>query len=75
MLTVTLEEAKAQFDVLFEKAFQGEEIVVSEPGKNPVVIKSVSQGRQMKRGKLKHWNYQMADDFDAPLDEMKEYME
>jgi len=73
MLTVTFEEAKAQFDWIFKKASEGEEIVVSEPGKIAILIKSIPQGHAMKRGRLKHWNYKMAEDFDAPLDEMKEY--
>ena len=73
MLTVTMEQANAQFDSLIESARHGEEIIVSEPGKSAIVIKSAPQAPQFGSGK--GLITYMAEDFDAPLDEMKEYME
>lgn len=80
MLTVTFEEAKAQFDSLVAAAYGGKEIIFAEPNKpllKLAVIAPVSdeQPKTPQFGSGKGLITYMADDFDASLDDMKEYTE
>jgi prevent-host-death family protein len=79
MTQVTVQEAEAQLPSLIRAARQGEEIIITE-GDQPVA-KLVSllaaetrpkPRRQFGSGK---GLFRMAPDFDAPLDDFKEYAE
>jgi len=75
--TVTLEEAQAHLSELIDKLTPGQEVVIvrnEEPiarlvGEPPRVRKPRKPGSA--KGKILY----MADDFDAPLEDFKEYME
>ncbi len=76
MQQVSLEEAAQKLPELFAAAMRGEEILVTANGEINATIQLVPRAakRQRKPGsaKGKIW---MSDDFDAPLEEFKEYME
>jgi prevent-host-death family protein len=77
MPTVTLEEAQARLPELIEQMQPGEELVITRDQK-PVarLIGEAKQDRLPRRmGTLKGTVLYMAPDFDAPLEDFKEYME
>lgn len=77
--TITVDEAQAKLKQIIQQMAPGEEIVITE-NQQPVA-KLVSEpvkpppkqrpGPGLGRGSIVY----MAPDFDAPLDEFKEYME
>ncbi len=75
-MTVTIEEAKLQLEELIEKLSLNEELVIYQNG-SPIarmtrVERSLEPRKPGSAAHLPHW---MADDFDAPLEEFREYME
>ena len=77
MSTVSLEEAQAQLPELIDHLHPGEEIIITRH--NQPVAKLVGQTnprRQPRRpGTLRGTVLHMAPDFNAPLEDFKEYME
>jgi antitoxin (DNA-binding transcriptional repressor) of toxin-antitoxin stability system len=75
--TVTLEEAQARLPELIENLSPGEELIIIR-GEQPVA-KLVGQARPdrppRRPGTLRGTVLYMAPDFDAPLEDFKEYME
>jgi len=77
MPTITIQEAQAQLTDLIHRLNHGDELVITE-NDQPVAKLARTDPKQQwpcKAGSAKgsiHW---MAPDFDAPLDEFKEYME
>ena len=77
MTTVTIQEAQATLADLIHQLPPGEEVVITENNQPVAKLARTEQPQQWpcKAGSAKgsiHW---MAPDFDAPLDEFKEYME
>jgi antitoxin (DNA-binding transcriptional repressor) of toxin-antitoxin stability system len=73
MVQVTLAEAEARLKQLIETALQGETVVIMD-GEQAVRLmpeKPVRRPRQPGSAQGLVW---MADDFDAPLDDLNEYM-
>jgi antitoxin (DNA-binding transcriptional repressor) of toxin-antitoxin stability system len=76
MTVVTTKEAKARLDELLTEAAKGEEVVIA--GEDGATFKLVLTETPSKKRRLigsakgQIW---MADDFDAPLEDFKEYME
>ncbi len=75
MTTVTMEEAGISLPQLIQAANRGEEIITEND--QPVAkLVSVLQSRPHRQpGSAKDLILYIAEDFDAPLDEFKEYME
>lgn len=77
--TITVEEAQAKLKELIHQLAPGEEILLTE-NQQPVA-KLVSQQTQQSKpsrpgpGLCKGMITYMAPDFDAPLEDLKEYME
>ena len=76
MPTVTIQEAQTKLADLIHQLIPGQELVITE-NDEPVaklvrVAPRTRQPRQAGSAKGKIW---MAPDFDAPLEEFKEYME
>ncbi len=76
MSTVTLEEAKARLDELIARLQPGEEILITEHEKPLAQVKKAERTSwPCKAGSYRKAEFWMAPDFDAPLDDFKEYME
>ena len=78
MSVVTIEEAKAALSELIHTLAPGEEILITEHNQPvarliPARAKVSANGRQL--GTLQGTVTHMASDFDAPLDEFKDYRE
>lgn len=73
MKIVNVHEAKTHLSRLIEEALAGEEIVIArgnEPVVRLVLVESARPQRTLGWGK---GQIQMAEDFDAPLDDFAEY--
>jgi antitoxin (DNA-binding transcriptional repressor) of toxin-antitoxin stability system len=73
---VTLEEAQARLPQLIRQLQPGEEITITDQGQ------PLAQGKKAERtswpckaGSYRKAEFWMAPDFDAPLEEFKEYVE
>jgi len=78
MTFVTMEEAQANLPELIQKLAVGEEVVITE-NDQPVARLLASAPvltlkKTRKLGTLQGTVLFMASDFDAPLDDLKEYM-
>ena len=75
MAQVSIHEAKTHLSKLIQRALQGEEIIIAK-GKQPMVqLVVVPEMRQKRRiGGAQEVILDMAEDFDAPLDDFAEYM-
>jgi prevent-host-death family protein len=77
MSTVTVEEAQTKLSELIEGLTPGEEIVITR--NNRPVARLVGEPAPARRprqpGSARDKILYMAEDFDAPLDDFKEYME
>ena len=74
-MQVTIHEAKTHLSRLIKKVLQGEEVIIakgSQPLVKLVMLPEVQQTRRIggAQGLIRH----MSDDFDAPLEDFKEYM-
>jgi antitoxin (DNA-binding transcriptional repressor) of toxin-antitoxin stability system len=76
MTTITIEDAQAKLPELIGGLSKGEELVITKDGE-PVATLTRSGRRQWpcKAGSAKTEGYWMSPDFDAPLEEFREYME
>ena len=81
MTQVNLDEAKEQLPALIEAALGGEEVLITRNGHSvrlvPCEEKSEAQDARPRPrfGSAKGLITYIADDFDAPLEDFKEYME
>ncbi|HJT77706.1 MAG TPA: hypothetical protein VJ739_10940 [Gemmataceae bacterium] len=76
MPTVTLDEAQARLRDIVAGLRPGEEVVLTENGQPLAkLVKLERTSWPCKAGSAKDKAYWMAPDFDAPLEEFKEYME
>lgn len=78
-MTINLADAQARLPELVRSLAPGEEVFITE-NNEPVakLIGNASKSRQFQRpgpGLCKGMITYMAPDFDAPLEDMKEYME
>ena len=75
MYQIPLEEAKAHFSRLIQEALQGQEIIITQ--NNVPMVRLVSIHRPKPRAQFGSAKglVTMSDDFDAPLDDFKEYMQ
>lgn len=76
MTTVTLEEAQAKLPELIEQLRPGEEITITDHGKPLAQVKKAERTSwPCRAGTAKDKILWIAQDFDAPLEDFKEYME
>ena len=76
MPTITLEEAQARLASLIEQLHPGEQVIITRD-QQPVarLVREGASPRPRQLGTLKGTVLYMAPDFDAPLDDFKDYME
>jgi antitoxin (DNA-binding transcriptional repressor) of toxin-antitoxin stability system len=76
MPTVTIEEAQASLPQLIDGLPPGGEVVITRDGKPYAQVrKAEANSWPCKAGCYARADFWMAPDFDAPLDDFKEYME
>ena len=76
MASVTIEEAQANLPQLIEALGPGEEVEITRQGQPWAHVKKTSQTSwPCRAGSYRKREFWMAPDFDAPLDDFKEYME
>jgi antitoxin (DNA-binding transcriptional repressor) of toxin-antitoxin stability system len=77
MSTITLEEAQARLPELIAGLHPGEELVITRNDQPVAKLTGQAQAQLAPRqlGTLKGTVLYMAPDFDAPLEDFKEYME
>ena len=77
--TITIDEAQANLKDLIHQLAPGEEVIITENeqpvaklmNQQPISMRATRPGPGLCRGMITY----MAPDFDAPLEDMKEYME
>jgi antitoxin (DNA-binding transcriptional repressor) of toxin-antitoxin stability system len=75
MSSVTLEEAQARLPQLLEQLKPGEEMTITDHGQPLARVKKAERmSWPCKAGCYKKADFWMAPDFDAPLEDFKEYM-
>ena len=75
-LQVNIHEAKTQLSKLIQAALNGREVIIARGNKPVVRLEVLPQARSSRKiGNAKGLILSMADDFDEPLDDFKEYME
>jgi prevent-host-death family protein len=76
MHTVTLEEAQSHLAEIIDKLSPGEEVVLTDNGQPLAkLVRTERTSWPCKAGSAKDTVHWMAPDFNAPLEEFKEYME
>lgn len=76
MATVTLEQAQAQLPQLIANLIPGEALVIAENGKPLAKLtRAPRTSWPCQPGSAKDTIHWMAPDFDAPLEDFREYME
>lgn len=74
MSFVTLEEAQAHLPELLEKLPPGQEITITDHGKSLALVKKADRTSRPCKARSAKGKIHIPD-FDAPLEEFKEYME
>lgn len=75
MSTITLEEAKAHLDELIARLQPGEEILITDQGRPLAQVKKVERTSWPCKAGSAAGKIRMTPDFDAPLEDFREYME
>ena len=74
-LQVNIHEAKTQLSRLIQEALKGKEVIIARGNKPLVRLDVLPDVRsQRKIGNAKGLILSMADDFDEPLDDFRDYM-
>ena len=76
MTTVTMQEAQANLPEIIGRLQPGEEIVITDAGRPLAAVKKAERASwPCEAGCYRKAEFWMAPDFDAPLDDFREYME
>ena len=75
MTRIDLDEAKARLPELISGLTPGEQLVIVESGEPLATLTRTAPGRwPCQAGSAKETKHWMAPDFNAPLDDFREYM-
>ncbi|NJO82758.1 MAG: DUF2281 domain-containing protein [Blastochloris sp.] len=74
MHQVNVEQAATQLDALIDAAVRGEVVLITTSDRQTVRLLPIQHGRQPRRPGSAKGMIHMADDFDAPLEDFREYM-
>jgi prevent-host-death family protein len=76
MPTVNIDDAKAHLREIIAGLNPGEQLIITQDGEPiAMLIRSRPQQWPCKAGSAKNTAHWMAPDFDAPLEDFREYME
>jgi prevent-host-death family protein len=74
MSQVPLDEARAHLDELVEAAMGGDEVIITKDSRPVVKLVGIPQGGAKPRFGSARGKIEMAEDFDAPLEDFRDYM-
>ena len=75
-LQLNIHEAKTQLSKLIQAALNGKQVIIAKGNKPVVRLEVLPEARSNRKiGNAKGLILSMADDFDEPLDDFREYME
>jgi len=74
MLQVNIQEAQTNFSALLNHVFVGEEIIILRDEKPVAKLVPVNGFKAKRRLGTAKGKIKIADDFDEPLEDFKEYM-
>ena len=75
MQTIDLSQAKQHLAELIEQTISGDEVVITRGGEPLVKLVALTKhGKKQRQFGSAKGLIKMADDFDAPLEDFKEYM-
>jgi antitoxin (DNA-binding transcriptional repressor) of toxin-antitoxin stability system len=75
MIHVTLSQAQQQLPDLLSKAAAGQEVEISDNGRTFRLIANPPRPKEPRKAGSCKGLIEMADDFDEPLEELREYWE
>ncbi len=75
MHQVDISQAKNSPESLFQIALDGDEVVITQNNKPILKIVRLNQPKKRRQSGSAKGLIWMSDDFDAPLEELREYME
>ncbi|MDB5322419.1 MAG: hypothetical protein JWN40_4050 [Phycisphaerales bacterium] len=75
MTQITVEQATGRLEALVDAAMQGEDVVLVRAGRGAVRLVPVDQERKRPVFGSAKGLITMADDFNAPLEDFRDYME
>jgi antitoxin (DNA-binding transcriptional repressor) of toxin-antitoxin stability system len=76
ILQVNIHEAKTQLSKLIQAALNGRQVIIAKGNKPVVRLEVLPEARSKRKiGNAGGLILSMADDFDEPLDDFREYME
>ncbi len=76
MATVTVEEAQAKLPEILADLIPGDQVAIVQAGEEVAQLTRSSRKQwPCQAGSYRKVDFWMAPDFDAPLEEFKEYME
>jgi prevent-host-death family protein len=73
LVNVNYEDVKTKFTDLIEAALRGDKVVITKNGQQIVELVAIKPARKPRFGSAKG-KIKISDDFDAPLDDFKDYM-
>jgi prevent-host-death family protein len=72
---IGLFESKTHLSEIIRRVAKGERFYITRRGKRVAELRPVASEKEpLVRGCLRNARYRMADDFDAPLDDLADYM-
>ena len=75
MYEIELENVKAQLEKVIQTALDGEEVVITEDQEAVLKLVPVRRSNGKRRAGTAKGLISMAEDFDEPLEDFKEYMQ
>lgn len=75
MYEIELEKAKGQLERVIQTALDGEEVVITQNQEAVLKLVPVLRSNGRRRAGSAKGLISMAEDFDEPLDDFKEYMQ
>ena len=74
MSPVTIEEAQAKLPEIIDKLAPGEELIITRNDQPVAKLTMPRTSWPCQPGSVRNKSHWMAEDFDAPLEDFKEYM-
>jgi prevent-host-death family protein len=74
MLNIDINQAKQNFPELIEKTVSNGEVIITKDGQPIVKMVPITKAQKKRKFGTAKGLIKMADDFDQPIDDFKEYM-